>query len=130
MVPPSKKGRQSLQRRGRIGSFGVSIEYRSASTLCYSYNYIYETQSLQVALAFVNDAVASTHGNVRIDSVFISPSGEWKLGGFELLSSPKEDTAVLYVRFGSLEISCEMISNIAVLEHGKPSSGQYNVLFA
>lgn len=52
----------------------------------------------QIALAFINEACASTHGNVRVDSVFISPSGEWKLGGFEVLSSPKDDAAILYVR--------------------------------
>ena len=46
----------------------------------------------------MNDSAASTHGNIRVDSVFISASGEWKLGGFELLSSPKDDAAVLYVR--------------------------------
>jgi SCY1-like protein 1 len=53
----------------------------------------------QVALAFVNDAAASTHGNVCVNSVFITPSGEWKLGGFELLSNPKDmnEAAVLYV---------------------------------
>ncbi|KAI0071715.1 hypothetical protein K474DRAFT_1775986 [Panus rudis PR-1116 ss-1] len=51
---------------------------------------------ISVALAFVNETCASTHGNVRIDSVFISPSGEWKLGGFELLSNPKDEAAVLY----------------------------------
>jgi SCY1-like protein 1 len=55
----------------------------------------------QVALAFVNETAASTHGNVCIQSVFITPSGEWKLGGFELLSNPKEsDAAVLYVCTG------------------------------
>lgn len=52
----------------------------------------------QVALSFLNDPCASTHGNIRIDSVFLSPSGEWKLGGFEVLSNPKDETAVLYVR--------------------------------
>lgn len=46
----------------------------------------------------MNDSAASTHGNIRVDSVLISASGEWKLGGFELLSSPKDDAAVLYVR--------------------------------
>ena len=54
--------------------------------------------ALQVALAFINENCTSTHGNVRVDSIFISPSGEWKLGGFELLSNPKDDAAVLYVR--------------------------------
>jgi SCY1-like protein 1 len=52
----------------------------------------------QVALAFVNDSCSSTHGNLRVNSIFISPSGEWKLGGFEVLSNPKDETAVLYVR--------------------------------
>lgn len=52
---------------------------------------------VQVALAFLNDSVQSTHGNVRVDSIFISPSGEWKLGGFEVLSNAKDDAAVLYV---------------------------------
>ena len=53
---------------------------------------------VQVALSFVNDSCSSTHGNLRVDSIFISPSGEWKLGGFEVLSSPKDESAVLYVR--------------------------------
>lgn len=52
---------------------------------------------LQVALTFLNDSCASTHGNICIDTIFISPSGEWKIGGFELLSSPKDEAAVLYV---------------------------------
>jgi SCY1-like protein 1 len=56
--------------------------------------------SLQIAISFVNDTASSTHGNLCAHSVFISPSGEWKLGGFELLSSPKDDAAVLYVRSG------------------------------
>ncbi|GJJ06594.1 hypothetical protein Clacol_000787 [Clathrus columnatus] len=53
------------------------------------------------ALAFVNESCASTHGNVRIDSIFVANSGEWKLGGFELLSNAKDDAAVLYT-LGSL----------------------------
>jgi SCY1-like protein 1 len=51
-----------------------------------------------VALAFINDSCASTHGNINVNSIFISPSGEWRLGGFEVLSTPKEENAVLYVR--------------------------------
>lgn len=53
---------------------------------------------LQVALAFVNDSCQSTHGNIRVDSIFTSSSGEWKLGGFEVLSNAKDEAAVLYVR--------------------------------
>lgn len=50
-----------------------------------------------MALSFVNDQAASTHGNVHVDSIFLSSSGEWRLGGFEVLSNPKDETAVLYV---------------------------------
>lgn len=52
----------------------------------------------KVALSFVNDQAASTHGNVHVDSIFLSPSGEWRLGGFEVLSNPKDEGAALYVR--------------------------------
>ncbi|EGN99569.1 hypothetical protein SERLA73DRAFT_53136 [Serpula lacrymans var. lacrymans S7.3] len=57
---------------------------------------------ISVALAFVNESCSSTHGNVRTNSIFISPSGEWKLGGFEVLSSPKDDMAVIYTMGGLL----------------------------
>ncbi|KAH7908980.1 hypothetical protein BJ138DRAFT_1067846 [Hygrophoropsis aurantiaca] len=57
---------------------------------------------ISVALAFINDTCASSHGNVRTNAIFISPSGEWKLGGFELLSNPKDDLAVLYTMGGLL----------------------------
>ncbi|KAJ3526720.1 hypothetical protein NMY22_g10057 [Coprinellus aureogranulatus] len=57
---------------------------------------------ISIALAFINDSCASTHGNVCSSSIFISPSGEWKLGGFELLSTPKDESAVLYTMGGLL----------------------------
>ncbi|KAF7315272.1 Protein kinase domain-containing protein [Mycena indigotica] len=57
---------------------------------------------VSVALAFINDSAGSTHGNIRTNSIFISPSGEWKLGGFELLSNPKDDAAVLYTLGGQI----------------------------
>jgi hypothetical protein len=31
--------------------------------------------------------------------VFTSESGEWKLGGFDILSSMKEDDAIIYVGY-------------------------------
>ena len=53
--------------------------------------------SRQRTLKFINDEASSIHANVRLSSVFTSESGEWKLGGFDLLSSMKEDEAVIYV---------------------------------
>ena len=51
----------------------------------------------QVALAFLNDQCFSTHGKISISAIFLLPSGEWKLGGFELFSTPKDEGALLYV---------------------------------
>jgi SCY1-like protein 1 len=48
-------------------------------------------------LKFINEEASSVHGNVRVSSIFTSESGEWKLGGLELLSSMKDDEAVIYV---------------------------------
>lgn len=52
-------------------------------------------------LKFINDDAASVHGNVRASSIYTSESGEWKIGGFEVLSSMKEDDAIIYT-YGSL----------------------------
>ncbi|KAK2467839.1 hypothetical protein APHAL10511_000134 [Amanita phalloides] len=56
---------------------------------------------ISVALVFLNDTCSSTHGRVCVNSIFITPSGEWKLGGFEMLSTPRDDASVLYT-MGSL----------------------------
>ncbi|KAG9190489.1 hypothetical protein G6011_08577 [Alternaria panax] len=52
-------------------------------------------------LKFVNAEAASIHGCIRPASIFFSESGEWKLGGFDALSSVKEDDSVLPT-YGSL----------------------------
>ncbi|EOD51513.1 Protein kinase [Neofusicoccum parvum] len=52
-------------------------------------------------LKFLNGEASSVHGCLRVSSIFTSESGEWKLGGFDVLSSMKEDDAVIY-SFGSL----------------------------
>ncbi|KAJ5113093.1 hypothetical protein N7456_001627 [Penicillium angulare] len=52
-------------------------------------------------LKFVNEDASSVHGAVRASSVYTSESGEWKLGGFDILSSMKEDDAIIYT-YGSI----------------------------
>ncbi|KAF2662290.1 ARM repeat-containing protein [Lophiostoma macrostomum CBS 122681] len=52
-------------------------------------------------LKFINADATSVHGCVRPASVFFGESGEWKLAGFDALSSMKEDDAVLPT-YGSL----------------------------
>ncbi|WAQ86687.1 hypothetical protein PtA15_7A415 [Puccinia triticina] len=52
------------------------------------------------ALKFLNGPGTSTHGNLRLTSVFITQSGEWKLSGFEVLSSPKDPQPILYTLGG------------------------------
>lgn len=37
------------------------------------------------------------HGSLKVASIYTTESGEWKLGGFEVLSNVKDDEAVIYV---------------------------------
>jgi len=57
--------------------------------------------SVAKTLKFINDEGSSVHGNIRASSIFTSDSGEWKIGGLEILSSMKEDDAVIFTQ-GSL----------------------------
>ena len=53
--------------------------------------------SEQNTLKFINEGGASVHGCVRASSIFTSESGEWRLGGLDILSSMKDDEAVICV---------------------------------
>ncbi|KAF7321448.1 Protein kinase domain-containing protein [Mycena kentingensis (nom. inval.)] len=83
---------------------------------------------VSVALAFINDSAGSTHGNIRVNSIFLSPSGEWKLGGLELLSNPKEDSAILYTLGGQVPDASSWASpevrkgGWSVLKENEPSA--------
>lgn len=57
--------------------------------------------SVASTVKFINVDAASVHGNVRVGSVYTSDSGEWKLAGFEVLSSMNDDEAMIYT-YGSL----------------------------
>jgi hypothetical protein len=54
----------------------------------------------QRTLKFINGDAASIHGSLKVGSVYTSESGEWKLGGFEVLTSVKEDESIIYVSLG------------------------------
>lgn len=51
----------------------------------------------QVTLKFLNEEAKIIHGNIRLGSVFMGESGEWKLGGFEVLSAVADDEPFIYV---------------------------------
>lgn len=51
----------------------------------------------QQTIKFINGEAASVHGALRVGSIYTSESGEWKVGGLEVLSSMKDDDAVIYV---------------------------------
>lgn len=51
---------------------------------------------IQKTVSFINNDATSVHGYIRSSTVFTSESGEWKLGGFDVLSSLKEDDAIIY----------------------------------
>ncbi|KUL90429.1 hypothetical protein ZTR_00306 [Talaromyces verruculosus] len=52
-------------------------------------------------LKFINADASSVHGAIRVSSIYTSESGEWRLGGFDILSSMNDDDAVIYT-YGSL----------------------------
>ncbi|KAL5598921.1 hypothetical protein BROUX41_003758 [Berkeleyomyces rouxiae] len=56
--------------------------------------------SIANTLKFINEDALSVHGNVCVSSIYASESGEWKLGGFDVLSSIKDDEAIIYT-YGS-----------------------------
>ncbi len=47
-------------------------------------------------LRWINNEASSVHGNVRASSIYTTESGEWKIAGLEILSSMKEDDAVMF----------------------------------
>ncbi|QNP99237.1 armadillo-type protein [Yarrowia lipolytica] len=49
----------------------------------------------------INAEGASTHGNISLDSIFITASGEWKVGGLELITAQKDAQSAL-ASFGPL----------------------------
>ncbi|KAI8883737.1 hypothetical protein K501DRAFT_333114 [Backusella circina FSU 941] len=53
------------------------------------------------AVKFINNDCGMVHGNVRVSSIFTNKAGEWKLGGFELLCSLKEESPII-LTFGGL----------------------------
>jgi SCY1-like protein 1 len=53
--------------------------------------------NLQQTIKFINDDASSVHGALRAGSIYTSESGEWRVGGFEVLSSMKDDEAIIYV---------------------------------
>lgn len=57
--------------------------------------------SVAKTMKFINSDASSVHGALRVGSVFVGESGEWKLGGFDVLSSMNDEDAVIYT-FGSL----------------------------
>ncbi|KAJ8123042.1 hypothetical protein ONZ43_g908 [Nemania bipapillata] len=57
--------------------------------------------SIARTIKFINDEGSSIHGSLKVASIYTSESGEWKLGGFEVLSNVKDDDAIIY-RYGSL----------------------------
>ncbi|KAI9247622.1 armadillo-type protein [Sporodiniella umbellata] len=57
------------------------------------------------------------HGNVRIASIFTNKAGEWKLGGFELLCSMKEESPVI-LTFGGLVSDAQRYASPEVKKAG------------
>lgn len=74
---------------------GTSQHY---GALLGQYQHIRRLTVLQRTVKFINEDASSIHGSLKVGSVYTSESGEWKLGGFDVLSSVKDDESIIYVR--------------------------------
>lgn len=75
-------------------------------------------------MRFINQEASSIHGAIRVGSIYTSESGEWKLGGFELLSSVKEDESVIYVRPPNCLSPCQC----SLMINQRPMEACYQIL--
>lgn len=57
--------------------------------------------SIAQTIKFINDEASSVHGMLRVGSIYTSESGEWRVGGFEVLSNMNDTEAIIY-NYGSL----------------------------
>lgn len=62
---------------------------------------VYGLLHVSSALSFLNREGQSVHGGLRTTTVWVTPGGEWKLGGMELCSRLDEPDAVMW-HFGGL----------------------------
>lgn len=58
---------------------------------------VYGLLHVSSALSFLNREGQSVHGGLRTTTVWVTPGGEWKLGGMELCSRLDEPDAVMWV---------------------------------
>ncbi|CAG8502064.1 926_t:CDS:10 [Paraglomus occultum] len=72
-------------------------------------------------LKFLNEDCQIIHGNVRIASIFTNKAGEWKLGGFELMSSIKEESPIIHT-YGGLMPEAKKYASPEIIK------GSWNVL--
>ncbi|KAG5998976.1 hypothetical protein E4U43_002339 [Claviceps pusilla] len=83
------------------GLHSIAVSEIPLNQLLYACVVPFADRTPQKTLKFINTDASSIHGNVKVGSVYTSESGEWKLAGFEVLSSVKDDESVIYT-YGSL----------------------------
>ncbi|KAL9081708.1 MAG: hypothetical protein Q9159_007106 [Coniocarpon cinnabarinum] len=72
-------------------------------------------------IKFINEEASSVHGSLRVASIFLSESGEWKVGGFDILSSVKDEDAAIFT-YSSL------VPNLGQLMPPEVSRGSWDVI--
>jgi len=94
------------------GDFEVGFIWRSSGLITPINTWIGILLFTQQTIKFINDDASSVHGALRVGSIYTSESGEWRVGGFEVLSSMKDDEAVIYVR---LKCACMVLGVLTAL---------------
>nr|CDI53080.1 arm repeat-containing protein [Melanopsichium pennsylvanicum 4]SNX84569.1 related to CEX1 \ len=79
---------------------------------------VWGLSSIVNAVKFLNVDAASTHGNLRPESIFITAAGEWKLAGFEVLTPYAESPHGLLFSHGSLIPDANRYASPEVKQNG------------
>ncbi|BFZ59858.1 Nuclear aminoacylation-dependent tRNA export pathway component [Saitoella coloradoensis] len=58
--------------------------------------------SVTSTMKFINEDANCVHGNVRLSSIFTTESGEWRVGGFEVLTAVTEGESGMIYTYGGL----------------------------
>ncbi|GAA5972574.1 hypothetical protein JCM8115_000271 [Rhodotorula mucilaginosa] len=83
-----------------VQSLATLIDSAGSATLAEE-SKVYGLLHVSSALAFLNREGQSVHGGLRTTTVWVTPGGEWKLGGMEVCSRLDEPDAVMW-HFGGL----------------------------
>lgn len=96
-----------------VKSLAVALDARNGemeSGVCSEESKVYGMLHLATALSFLNKDGNTIHGNIRLESLWLTQGGDWKLGGMEICTKRDDDSGLLWSQGGLLPDSRSYVS--------------------